>query len=107
MMAQDVLDKLVERAKTRLRIRHDKLDGEIMSTVEAAGLAMRKAGVSEQHLNLPDKLTAEAILTYVQYKMAESGNEQFFESWQYQVDCIRRHREETSDDERYSDPSEN
>lgn len=107
MMSPDVLDKLAERAKTRLRIRHNKLDDEVKSTVEAAGLAMRRAGVSEQRLDPPDKLTAEAILTYVQYKMAESGNEQFFESWQYQVDCIRRHREETSNDERDSNSPEN
>lgn len=107
MMKPDALKSLVDRAKVRLRIKHDRLDDEIQSVVQTAVLAMIEAGVSAGLLESPDALTSEAILTYVQYKMAESGNAQFFESWQYQVDCIRRHREEIHDDERNSDSPEN
>ena len=82
---------LIDRAKTTLRISHTKLDSEIGEIISTARAELIRLGVSEvAAASTSDALVNDAVLTFVLYKMASKGNEQYFESWQYQADCLRK-----------------
>lgn len=98
-MSAEMMAALVARCKKNLRISHELLDSEIQMAIQTACQAMQRAGVSDAYINEPDPVTQEAIITYVMYRHADGGNDGYFESWQYQTDCIRRHYEGTDDAE--------
>ena len=98
-MSAGMMAEMVARCKKNLRISHEFLDSEIQMAIKAACQAMQRAGVSDTYINAPDPVTQEAIITYVMYRHADGGNNGYFESWQYQTDCIRRHHEGTNDAE--------
>jgi hypothetical protein len=92
-MSAEMLATLVTRCKKNLRVSHSQLDSEIEMAIKTACQAMQRAGVSEAYIKDPDPVTQEAIIAYVMYRHADGDNDGYFASWQYQTDCIRRHRE--------------
>ena len=83
---------MLTEVKLALRISHDKLDSEIQSTIDAAKAEMIRSGVIEASITETDPLIADAIKTYCKYSFAFDIKlrEGFFESWQYQLENIRK-----------------
>ena len=83
---------LVDDVKTALRISHTKLDGEIQATIDAAKAEMARAGIVESAIADTDPLIVDAVKVYCKYVFAadEKRREGFFQSWQYQLDCLRK-----------------
>lgn len=86
---------MLETIKTALRISHTKLDTEINTTIEVARAELIRAGVNADKVNdliSEDKLINEAIKTYCLFSFSnnEKMAEGYFNSWQYQVDNLRR-----------------
>ena len=84
---------LRDRVKQSLRVSHSKLDDEIDNFITTARSEMVRAGVvmkfgeSELAENI---LINDAIITFCLHKMASQGNEKYFDSFQYQCDCLRK-----------------
>ena len=83
---------MLNEVKLALRISHNKLESEIQSTIDAAKAEMVRAGVVETSIVETDPLIADAIKTYCKYSFASDVKvrEGFFESWQYQLENIRK-----------------
>jgi len=82
----------LEKVKLRLRISHIKLDTDITATIAAAKAEMARAGIVESAILETDDLILETIKTYCLYAFAsdEKTKEGYFQSWQYQLDCLRK-----------------
>lgn len=81
-----------DRVKLALRISHSLLDTEITNTIAAAKAEMRRAGVDNNVIDEDDEVFAQAILAYCLYVLAgdQKMKDGYFESWQYQLDNIRK-----------------
>lgn len=83
---------LFDDVKTALRISHTKLDLEIQDTIDAAKAEMERAGIVSTAISDTDPLITAAIKTYCKYTFASDMkmSDGFFNSWQYQLDCLRK-----------------
>jgi rRNA-processing protein FCF1 len=82
----------IDDVKTALRRSHTKLDGEIQAAINASKKEMSRAGILPTAIVETDELIAMAIKTYCQYVFAsdEKIREAFFNSWEYQLDNLRK-----------------
>lgn len=81
---------MLSKVKTALRISHDKLDDEIMDTINTARAELIRSGCD---LYLCDEdIMRSAIITYCKYAFAsdDKKKEGFWQSFQYQEDCLRK-----------------
>lgn len=87
-MALSALDKV----KLALRITHTKLDTDIQESIDTAKKEMERAGIIASAIVDTDVLILDAIKTYCKYSYASDENmrEGYFNSWQYQLDCLRK-----------------
>lgn len=83
---------MLEKVKLALRISHTKLDTEIQDTIDTAKKEMERAGILSAMILETDALILDAIKTFCKYSFASDENmrEGYFESWQYQLDCLRK-----------------
>lgn len=83
---------MLDRVKLALRISHNRLDSDIEDTMEAARAEMVRSGVSYDVAHGSHTLIETAVKTYCQaiYANDEKRAEGFMESWQYQLDNIRK-----------------
>lgn len=83
---------MLESVKVALRISHDKLDDEITDTIDTAKDEMARVGIDKAKIIETDPLISAAIKTYCKYAFSSEPNMQdgFFNSWQYQIDCLRK-----------------
>ena len=85
----------LDDVKERLRITHNKLDGDISAQIAAAQNELARIGVdSSLAASEDDPLVTEAVKTYVQYKNAPDPKEadNLWKSWITQADGIRKAR---------------
>lgn len=82
----------IDDVKISLRISHTKLDSEITAMIETAKNEMARAGINSMSIMDSNNLIATAIKTYCKYEFASDPKQRegFFESWQYQLDCLRK-----------------
>lgn len=67
------------------------LGTEIDRNIKTARAEMIRSGVSDIIAESSHELVEDAIVTYCLMKMGkESRYEQYKESWEYQLDCIRK-----------------
>lgn len=83
---------MLESVKLGLRITHSKLNSEILETIETAKMEMERVGVSKLAIVETDSLIVDAIKTFCKYSFSSDlkMREGFFNSWQYQLDCLRK-----------------
>lgn len=86
---------MLEKVKLALRISHDALDSDIENTIDAARAELVRSGVSKEKANSNDVLVENAIKTYCLfvYTNDDKRAQGFFESWQYQLDNLRKSSE--------------
>lgn len=85
----------IDDVKERLRITHNKLDGDISAQIAAAQNELARIGVdSSLAASEDDPLVTEAVKTYVQYKNAPDPKDadNLWNSWITQADGIRKAR---------------
>ncbi|MCI8336970.1 MAG: phage gp6-like head-tail connector protein [Peptococcaceae bacterium] len=84
---------MLEAVKLALRISHNKLDGEIQDYIIVAQRELMRLGVSEAMATSEvEPLIVEAVKTYCKYAYAtdEKQRDGYFNSWQYQADCLSK-----------------
>lgn len=83
---------MLDKIKIALRISHNYLDDDIEDTINAAKAEMIRAGVDPDVANSEHDLVVMAVKTYCLYVYASDKNlaDGFFNSWQYQLDNIRK-----------------
>jgi hypothetical protein len=83
---------MLNRVKVALRISHNLLDSDISETIDTARAELIRSGVSQTLANSDNILVQSAIKTYCLfvYTNDEKRAQGFFESWQYQLDNIRK-----------------
>lgn len=83
---------MLDKVKLSLRISHNLLDSDIEDTIGTARAELIRVGVPESKANGDDLLVEEAIKTYCKavYSSDEKRAEGFFNSWQYQLDNLRK-----------------
>ena len=83
---------MLDKVKLSLRISHNLLDSDIESTIDTARAELIRSGVSAEKANSNDVLVEKAIKTYCLfvYSYDEKRAQGFFESWQYQLDNLRK-----------------
>lgn len=86
---------MLDKVKLALRISHDLLDGDINDTIEVARAEMIRSGVSKGYANSNHPLVENAIKTYCLYVYSndDKKTQGYFDSWQYQLDNIRKSAE--------------
>lgn len=86
---------MLDSVKTALRISHNKLDTEITETIETAKKEMERVGVDVAKIINTDPLISDAIKTFCKYSFHSDlkMREGFFNSWQYQIDCLRKSKD--------------
>ena len=86
---------MLEKVKLALRISHNLLDSDIQGTIDIARAELIRSGVSEEKANGNDVLVESAIKTYCLfvYTNDDKRAQGFFESWQYQLDNLRKSSE--------------
>lgn len=86
------VEYLLEKVKVALRISHDKLNDEIQDTINTAKKELERAGILSSMILDTDPLIVDAVKTFCKYSFASNDKmrEGFFESWQYQLDCLRK-----------------
>lgn len=85
---------MLELIKLALRISTDKLDTEITMLITSAQAEMVRAGVpADVASDESNVLITQAIKTYCMYQLTDEINiqEKYFESFQYQLDNLRKH----------------
>ncbi len=83
----------IDDVKERLRITHNKLDGDISAQISASQDELVRIGVDSTLATAEaDPLVVEAFKTYVQYKNAPDPKEadNLWSSWITQADGIRK-----------------
>ena len=85
---------LINDVKTRLRISHDKLDGDLEQAIAAARSELARVGVDVDATLDSDPLIVEAIKTYCQHGFTDDVKEKegYWKSWETQVDGLRKSR---------------
>lgn len=83
---------MLEKVKLALRISHNYLDSDIYDTINTARAEMIRAGVAENIANSSADVVEMAIKTYCLFVYANDTkmSEGYFNSWQYQLDNIRK-----------------
>lgn len=84
---------MLERVKIALRISHNLLDNDIESSISAARLELKRAGVSaEKAESDTDDLIILAVKTYCQaiYSPSLQDRQNYEMSFRYQLDNIRK-----------------
>ncbi|MBW8382495.1 MAG: DNA-packaging protein [Youngiibacter sp.] len=83
---------LRDKVKLALGISHSKLDSDIDETISSAMSEMERIGIFAEKVVDTDPLIVEAIKTYCKYIYYTEldAREKFFESWNYQIDCLRK-----------------
>lgn len=82
---------LVEKVKLALRISHTLLDADIAETITLARAEMTRAGVNPALSESDNPLVEGAIKTFCLSKYTDKDKaESYFESWQYQLDNLRK-----------------
>lgn len=83
---------MLEKVKLALRISHNLLDSDIKSTIDIARAELIRSGVSMDKAISDDALIESAIKTYCLfvYSNDDKRTQGFFESWQYQLDNLRK-----------------
>lgn len=78
--------------KKAARISHSKLDDEISRLDDYACSELIRAGIPKEQITSDNKLIENAVITRA---MMEIGSEKKYqvtrESWEYQLDCLRKH----------------
>jgi uncharacterized phage protein (predicted DNA packaging) len=88
---------MLNKVKLALRISHNLLDSDIQSTIDVARAELIRSGVSKEKAESEDSLIESAIKTYCLFVHANDDKraQGFFESWQYQLDNLRKSIEYT------------
>ena len=88
---------MLEKVKLTLRISHNLLDSDIQSTIDVARAELIRSGVSKEKAESEDALIESAIKTYCLFVHTNDDKraQGFFESWQYQLDNLRKSIEYT------------
>lgn len=84
---------MLETIKIALRISHTKLDNEINNTIAVARAELIRTGIHADKANATgDYLINEAIKTYCLFSYSNDDKmaEGYFNSWQYQVENLRK-----------------
>lgn len=84
---------MLDSIKLALRISHNMLDSEILTSIETARAEMIRAGVSPTvAMDEGNLLSNEAIKTYCKYQFTNDTKMQegFLKSWEYQIDNLRK-----------------
>lgn len=83
---------MLEKVKLALRISHNLLDSDIEDTIKTARAELIRSGCSKEYADSGHSLIVSAIKTYCLYVYTndEKRAQGFFESWQYQIDNIRK-----------------
>lgn len=91
---------MLEKVKIALRISHNFLDSDIEDTITLARSEMVRAGVDPEIAFGDLAIIEGAIKTFCQYRYERDPkiSEGFFNSWQYQLDNIRKSKVGGSDD---------
>lgn len=81
-----------DTVKQALRIKHNKLDGEIARLVKTAQDEMIRAGVAKTIAESDDSLVTQAVVTFCLMNMTEEKNliDKYEGSFRLQVDDIRK-----------------
>lgn len=82
----------IDEVKKAIRISHTKLDAEVQATIDEAKAEMKRVGIEPTKILETDALISAAIKAYCKYSYASDMKmrEGFFESWEYQIDCLRK-----------------
>lgn len=92
---------LRDTVKTALRLgvaAGNALSGEIDRNIETARAELIRAGVPKKIAESGQKLIENAIVTYCLMNLgSQTLYERYRESWEYQVDCIRKSNMEEQD----------
>lgn len=88
---------MLEKVKLALRISHNLLDVDINETIDTARAELIRSGVSKKYANSNHPLVESAIKTYCLFVYAndDKKTQGYFDSWQYQMDNIRKSAEPT------------
>lgn len=83
---------MLKEVKLALRISHNLLDSDIQSTIDVARAELIRSGVSKELANSDNVLIKSAIKTYCLfvYSNDDKKTQGFFDSWQYQLDNLRK-----------------
>ena len=86
---------MLGKVKLALRISHNLLDADIKETIDTARAELIRSGVSEKYANSNHPLVESAIKTYCLFVYAndDKKTQGYFDSWQYQMDNIRKSAE--------------
>jgi uncharacterized phage protein (predicted DNA packaging) len=86
---------MLGKVKLALRISHNLLDSDINATIDTARAELIRSGVSEKYANSNHPLVESAIKTYCLFVYAndDKKTQGYFDSWQYQMDNIRKSAE--------------
>lgn len=86
---------MLGKVKLALRISHNLLDEDIKETIDTARAELIRSGVSEKYANSNHPLVESAIKTYCLFVYAndDKKTQGYFDSWQYQMDNIRKSAE--------------
>lgn len=90
---------ILQRVKTAKRIGHSKLDEEINDLIEACKLDLDRLGIKKSLIENPDAQIRQAIVLYCLSNLSDdiNFNKAYGESYQYQVDSLRKTRKYTED----------
>ncbi len=88
---------MLNKIKLALRISHNLLDSDIQESIDVARAELIRSGVSKDKAESEDVLIQSAIKTYCMfvYTNDDKRAQGFFESWQYQLDNLRKSIEYT------------
>ncbi len=91
---------MLDKVKLKLRISHTLLDKDIKDTIEEARAELIRSGISEKYAKSSHPLVESAIKTYCLYVYAndDKKTQGYFESWQYQMDNIRKSMEPSTEE---------
>lgn len=83
---------MLDQIKLALRIQHNYLDEDIITTIKAAQRELLRLGLDIDMVENPDELVIRAIITYCQavYSPDMKVREGYEKSFSYQVDCLRK-----------------
>ena len=84
-----------ESVKNSLRIRHDKLDAEIESTITAAEMDLIRMGVAKDVVNDKDNaLVNKAICIYCLWQMTEDERliDKYHRAYEIHADGLRKNK---------------
>lgn len=91
---------MLDKVKLALRISHNFLDGAIEDSIDAARSEMIRSGILESKANSDDNLICQAIVTYcmsIHANVSDLALDRYNQSWLYQLDCLRKSSEYTTE----------